>query len=359
MRYRQFIMLRGGASIREDNLRHLMQCLLARVLGATAILFAVAMFPPDSDARDLVLAEPVHYVGFLPIYVAQKKGYFKDEGINLQILTMEGPAMIPSVVAGRAFALTASVDRNAQAKVGGREVKAVVDLNARANIYLMARKDLMPVSEDLPSFLRGKRIAVTLFGGTPNNMLRYLLTRWKLDPRKDVTLVEVNSQAIVAITVGANQAEVGVSAEPFISQGIRKGIWGEPIYAAKDLGSYADTAISVNGESVRSGPLLVKSLVKAVMRGLVYTNEHRSEMLEFASAEFPSASREDLEASLTRAFADQIYSTDGFITPQAWTMGEAVVRQAGILKQDVGYDDVIDMQFVRRVQQELQLKSSP
>jgi NitT/TauT family transport system substrate-binding protein len=343
----------------RENLRHLMQCSLARALGTTAILFAAVIFPSTSRARDLVLAEPVHYVGFLPIYVAQKKGYFADEGINLQVLTMEGPAMIPSVVSGRAFGLTASVDRNAQAKAGGREVKAVVDLNARANIYLMARRDLMPVSGDLPSFLRGKRIAVTLFGGTPNNMLRYLLTQWKLDPRKDVTLVEVNSQAIVLITVGANQAEVGVSAEPFISQGIGKGIWGQPIYAARDLGPYADTAISVNGDSIRSEPQLVKGLVKAVMRGLVYTNDHRSEMLEFARAEFPTASQEDLEASLARAFADHIYSTDGFITPQAWAMGEAVVRQAGILKQDVGYDDVIDMQFVKAVQQELGMKSAP
>ena len=316
----------------------------------------LAMFPASSHARDVVLAEPVHYVGFLPIYVAQKKGYFKDEGIDLKISTMDGAAMIPSVVSGQALALTASVDRNAQAKVSGKEVKAVVNLNGRANIYLMARKDLMPVSGDIATFLKGKRIAVTAFGGTPNNMLRYLLTQWKLEPGKDVTLVEVNSQPVVLVTVGANQADVGVSAEPFISQGVGKGIWGQPIYAAKDLGPYADTAISVSGDSIRKEPQLVRGLVKAVMRGLVYTNSHTGEMVDFAKAEFPTASQDDLRASLDRTFADQIYSTDGFIPPEAWTTGEAVVRQAGILKQPVGYDDVIDMQFVKDVQKELNIK---
>jgi NitT/TauT family transport system substrate-binding protein len=79
-------------------------------------------------------------------------------------------------------------------------------------------------------------------------------------------------------------------------------------------------------------------------------------MLPFAVAEFPTASRDDLQASLARTFADQVYSTDGFIPPQAWTTGEAVVRQAGILKQPVGYDDVIDMQFVKDVQKELNIK---
>lgn len=340
-------------------MRQLMEFSLARALCIASVLSAPTIFPSWGHARDLVLAEPVHYVGFLPVYVAQKKGYFKDEGIDLRISTMDGPTMIPAVVSGQAFGLTASVDRNAQAKVAGKEVKAVVNLNARANIYLMARKDLMPVQGDLANFLKGKRIAVTAFGGTPNNMLRYLLTQWKLDPRRDVTLVEVNSQPVVLVTVGANQAEVGVSAEPFISQGVRKGTWGQPIYAAKDLGPYADTAISVNGDTIRKEPQVVRGLVKAVMRGLIYTNNHRSEMVEFAKAEFPTASQEDLEASLERAFADQIYSADGFIPPAAWTMGEAVVRQAGILKQDVGYDDVIDMQFVKAVQSELHLKPTP
>jgi NitT/TauT family transport system substrate-binding protein len=326
-------------------------------LGCVALLLtASSALSAPAQATEIVLAEPVHYVGFLPIYVAEKKGFCKDEGIDLKIQTMDGSAMVPSVVSGRAFALTASVDRNAEAAVRGKEIKAVVNLDARANIYLMARKDLMPVKGDLAGFLKGKRIAVTSFGGTPNNMLRYLLNKWKLQPGKDVTLIEVNSQPTVLATVAAHQADVGVSAEPFISKGVTQGIWGEPIYAAKDLGPYADTAISVSGDSIRKNPKLVRGLVKAVIRGLLYTNQHQSEMLALAESEFPTASATDLKASLDRTFADNIYSDDGFIPPQAWALGEAVVRQGGVLKQHVSYDDVIDMQFVRDVQKELNIK---
>ena len=88
-------------------------------------------------------------------------------------------------------------------------------------------------------------------------------------------------------------------------------------------------------------------------RGLIYTTTHQDEMLAFARSEFPTASQEDLQASLNRAFVDQVYSTDGFIPPEAWTRGEAVVRQAGILKKHVGYDEVIDMRFVNEVRKEL------
>ena len=87
------------------------------------------------------------------------------------------------------------------------------------------------------------------------------------------------------------------------------------------------------------------------MRGLVYVDTHRDEMLTFAKAEFPTASDEDLKASLDRSFADGLYSTDGFIPQESWTTGETIVLEAGILKEHVSYDQVIDMRFVNDVQE--------
>jgi NitT/TauT family transport system substrate-binding protein len=327
-----------------------------RRLLAPLFTAAFALMVQPVCARDIVIAEPVHGAGFLPVYVAKDKGYFKDEGLDVSLDTMDGGAMIPAVVSGNAFALTASVDRNAMAKVNGKDVKAVVNLDERANIYLMARKDLMPVSGDLANFLKGKRIAVGVYGGTPNSMLRYLLaTKWNLTPGKDVTLIETTSAPLVLAAVAANQADVGVNSEPFIMQGIHQGVWGEPIYAAKDLGIYADTAISVRAESIRNDPQAVHGLVKAMVRALVYVNGHQAEMLEFAKKEFPTAPPDGLTASLDRIFKDHIYSTDGYIPPEAWTLGNAVVKEGGVLKQDVPYDDVIDMSFVKEARKELKL----
>jgi len=328
---------------------------LSRLLLCSVLLMAgEAMLPVRSQAEELVLVEPVHYVGFLPYYVAFKQGFYRDEGIDFKTVTMDGGSqLVPTVASGRAFALAASVDRNAQAKVAGKVIKAVVNIDARANIYIMARKGLVPANGDIAGLLKGKRIAVTAFGGTPNNMLRYLLNKWNLQPGKDVTLVEVSSTPLVLATMAAHQADVGVSAEPFITQGVAQGVWDEPIYAAKDLGPYTDTAISVSGDSISRNPKLVRGLVKAVIRGLIYTDSHRSEMLAFSKMEFPTASEADLKASLDRTFADQIFSSDGFIPPEAWNLGDAVVRLGGVLKEPVSYDDVVDMQFVESVQKEL------
>ncbi len=277
-----------------------------------AMMTAMVALPGRGTARELLLTEPVHHVGFLPVYVALRKGYFKDEGIDLKIAVMVSPGFINAVLAGDAFAYIASVDHNAFAHVNGKDLTAVSNLVARANIYMMARTDIPSISGDLASYIKGKRIAVGYYSSTPNNVLRYFLKQWKLEPGKDVTLIEVGNSAIVPATVKAKQAELGVSSEPFITQLYQQGVWTQPILnSSRELGPFTDTALSVRRDAIEKDPGTVKGLVKALVRGLVYTDAHRAEMLDFAKSEFPTATTDDLKASLERSFADGIFSTDG------------------------------------------------
>jgi NitT/TauT family transport system substrate-binding protein len=112
----------------------------------------------------------------------------------------------------------------------------------------------------------------------------------------------------------------------------------------------------VRGDMIEKDPATVKGFVKAVVRALIYADTHRAEMLDFAKTEFPTATEEDLKASLDRSFGDGIYSPDGFISKDSWTTGEAIVLDAGILKQRISYDEVIDMRFVNEVRKELSVR---
>src|SRR5215510_5545368 len=235
--------------------------LIAGTLTALAILSMTAALPERSAARELLLAEPVHHVGFLPIYVARHKGYFKDEGIDIKIAVMVSPGFVNAVLTGDAFAFIGSVDHNAFARVNGKSLIAVSNLLGRANIYMMARTDIPPMTGDLPSYLKGKRIGVSSYGGTPNNVLRYFLKKWNLDARNDVTLVEVANSSVVPATIKGKQADLGVSSEPFITQLYKQGLWTQPIFnAGKELGPFTDTAMSVRGDMIEKDPATVKSL---------------------------------------------------------------------------------------------------
>jgi NitT/TauT family transport system substrate-binding protein len=320
------------------------------LLAAVAILVSL---PAGAETkRELIVAEPLHGTGYLPLYVAAGKGFFDQEGIAIKILTVEsGAGHTNAVLTGQAFAFIGGPEHDAFAKAKGAELRSVVNVVNRGNVYLVAATGMEPPKDvDWPTYMKGKTIVSGFYGGTPNSITRYLLGKWKLDFKTDVTVMETTSAAGLA-ALKTKQAQIAVVTEPFIAQGERQGIWGEPIYnVPKELGPYAYSTLNVRYDSIQKDPALVQSFVKAVMRGLKATYEDPAGAMEIAHKEFPTMSADDLKATIDRSLADQMWSKDGMVTPEAWSTAQSVVRDAGILKSDVPYEAIIDMQFVKAAQ---------
>jgi NitT/TauT family transport system substrate-binding protein len=307
---------------------------------------------PARAARELLVAEPVHSTGYLPLYIAMAKGYFED--VTVKIVTIEtGGGHTNAVLSGQAFAFIGGPEHNAFAKAKGAELRAVVHCVDRGNVYLCAAKGNDPKDANWPAYFKGKTIAVGPFGGTPNSIMRYLLGKWKLDAKRDVTLIEVPNSAVPAAVRGG-QAVIGNSTEPMVTQGVRNGLWGEPFFnVPKELGPYAYSTINVRLDSIQKDPETVKGFVKGMVKGLKFLYANPSESAEIAKKQFPTMPLEDLKATLERSFADQMWSKDGMISKAAWDTGSSVVREAGILKSDVKYEEIIDMSFVESVRASL------
>jgi NitT/TauT family transport system substrate-binding protein len=321
-----------------------------RFLG-TAATGAVALVAKPYVARaakhQLLVAEPVHSTGYLPMYVAMANGYFADADIEVNIVTIEtGAGHTNAVLSGQAFAFIGGPEHCAFAKAKGAELRAVVHCVDRGNVYFCAATGLAPQGRDFAGFFKGKTIATSGFGGTPNSITRYLLRKWNLDARSDVTLVETANSAILA-TVRGRQAQIGCVTEPFITQGVRQATWGEPfLNVPKELGPYAYSTINIRLDSIRKEPEVVRGFVRGMMKGLKFLHADRSGAAEIARKQFPTMALDDLKATLDRSFADDMWSRDGIISRAAWDTGKAVVMDAGILKTDVTYDEIIDMSFV-------------
>jgi NitT/TauT family transport system substrate-binding protein len=313
----------------------------ALTIGAAAL----GRIHPARASAELLVAEPVHSTGYLPLYIAIAKGYFDE--VAVKIVTIEnGSGHTNAVLSGQAFAFIGGPEHNAYAKVKGAELRAIVNCVDRGNVYLCAALGQEPTGTDWPSYFKGKSIAVGSFGGTPNSIMRYLLATWKLDDKKDVTLVETGNSATLA-TVRAKQAQIGVATEPFVTQGIRNNVWGEPFFnVPKELGPYAYSTLNVRLDTIQKEPELVRTFVRGMMKGLKFLYANPAEASAIAKAQFPTMPLEDMRATLDRSFKDEMWSRDGMISQQAWTTARAVVREAGILKTDIKYEDIIDMSFV-------------
>lgn len=316
-----------------------------------------ALAESAESLRPLTVAEPVHLIGYLPLYVAIHEGYFADEGLNVTVVQATGGAHVTAVVSGDAFAVIGGVDSYALANRGSSDpIVAISGCVNRANVYLFACKGLAPASSsdaDMADFLRGKTIVAGRYGGSPNVLIRYLLTRVGLDPETDVTLIENADESTVTAMLSHGQGDIGNGGEPQISEGITAGIWEEPFVKFPDLGDYAYSVIGVKRSTIERDPDTCLRFVRALRRALVAVQEDHDLAARVLEAEFPTLTPEGREAALRRAYEDDLWSPDGDISEDAVTTLMNVVITSGIFEGDYDYHDMVDLTFVDQVSAEI------
>ncbi|GAY74892.1 hydroxymethylpyrimidine ABC transporter, substrate-binding component [Sporolactobacillus inulinus] len=198
------------------------------LLLAALVLSGCASQGSKQKTKNLVIAEPVHLIAYLPLYVAIDKGYFKEEGLNVKAVTATGGAHVTSVVSGDAWGVIGGPESNQIANYKSKDpITSVVNVVNRANVYLMANKKLKlhgNSDEDLANFMKGKTIAAGRYGGSPNLLTRYLLMKVGLNPNKDVKLDEPADAAAVVSLVSQGKADMANGGEPQINEGIKKAL---------------------------------------------------------------------------------------------------------------------------------------
>lgn len=329
-----------------------MNRLVCLTLTLALLTFSFPAFAESADALiPLTVAEPVHLIGYLPLYVAIHEGYFAEEGLDVTVVQATGGAHVTAVVSGDAFAVIGGVDSYNFANAAGTAdpIVAIVNCVNRANVYLFARKGLVPASEsaeDLAAFLRGKTIIAGRYGGSPNVLTRYLARTVGLNPDIDLTLLENADASTVTAMLKYGQGDIGNGGEPQISEGVTEGIFEEPFIAFPDLGDYAYSVIGVRKSAIDHQPELCAAFVRAMLKALNTVHTDRSTAERILTLEFPTLTEEGRAAALNRAYADQLWSMDGLISQQAVDTCMTAVTVSGLYEGTWDYEQMVDMRFV-------------
>ena len=287
-----------------------------------------------ADAKSVLIAEPVHGMGYLPLYVGMAKNLFDDVTVN--IVTIEsGGGHTNAVLSGQAFAFIGGPEHDAYAKAKGAELRSVVNCVDRGNVYFCAAKGSEPTNTDWAAYFKGKAIACGPYGGTPNSITRYLLKKWNLDAKTDVTLVET----------GQLGDHAGGEKQPGSDRHADRAVH-HPRHSRRRLGrtvlQYSEGTrplclfdLQCTARTVQKEPELVRSFVRGMMKALKFVDANKDETAEIAKKQFPTMSLDDLKATLDRSFGDNLWSKDGMVSRASWDTAKAVVMGAGLLKTDV------------------------
>jgi NitT/TauT family transport system substrate-binding protein len=179
--------------------------------GSIAAIFAVAMgaslYGANAEEKPFVVqaGAPVPYTGFLSVYVGQQAGFFKEEGLNVEVrYASGGPQATQIVAANQADASLATVEPVINGYDKGIRGKIFARTNAEL-IYYIA------VPEDSPiktlADLKGKKVGVASFASAAVPVVKSMLRVSGVDVQSDTLLpVGVMDQAMTALNSGKVQA---------------------------------------------------------------------------------------------------------------------------------------------------------
>jgi NitT/TauT family transport system substrate-binding protein len=282
-------------------------------------------------SKSIVIAEPVHGMGYLPLYAAIDNGYFKAAGLNVTTTTLTGGAHVNAVLSGSAWGFIGGAESAAIANAKGASLEAIAGVVSRANVYWVAKKGIKIDPNNLAASLKGLRIAVSRHGGSVEIDSLYELQKLGLDPTKDVTIINNEVSGSELSLVQSGQADVAATSEPVLGKGITEGVWGQPIVSLpKQLGEFAYSDIVTSKANVKNDPKEVKAFVTALAKGMDYVLNNKAGAQKIAVKEFPTMTPGVIQTTLARTYADNFWSGLG-ISDKALNLDLTVARKAGLL----------------------------
>lgn len=284
--------------------------------------------------KKIVIAEPVHGTGYLPLYAAIDQGYFEEAGLDVTTTTLTGGGHVNALLSNEVFGFIGGPESGAVANVKGAALTSIANVVNRGNVYFVAAKGEEPAEgEELGEYFEGKRIVGGRYGGTPSAILRHILIENGLDP-EEMDLQELDDSSAIPAVIQSGRADIAVVAEPQLGAGIAEGLWGEPFLNPLELlGPYAYSVIVTQQKTIDDDPETVQAFVSALAKGQADIEGDPEYAQTLSEQEFPTMDPATIASILERAYADQLWGGT-YLDEAAIDTALQIARDGEVLKDE-------------------------
>ena len=272
--------------------RHLLQ-LLAGASGA-ALLNACNPSGQDSSQSGTNMSMTmgsISWVGQVPIYIAQEKGFYEEEGLdfNLRIFGAGGEYM-SAFLSDQLDGVSPVSSEAVIMKSQGKDFKIVLVQDSSLGGDGILAKESIGSIEDF----KGKKVAVDTTGVSYFFLLQVLKEAGL--SKDDITAVNMDPAAAAAAFQSDN-VDIAVSYAPFLSQAAEAVADGRIIYDSSQMPTAIADLYLFDTAYIEANPEAIQAFVNATMRGLQYFQDNPEEGLEIGATALEMAP-EDLESDL-------------------------------------------------------------
>ena len=303
-----------------------------------------------NDLKKVTVSEVTHSVFYAPQYVAYNLGFFKDEGIDLEIINSQGADKVMTAVLSNQVDIgfagpEAAIYVYSEGKEDYTEVFAQV--TQKDGSFLVGRE---PEENFDWASLKGKHVLPGRKGGVPYMTLQYVLKQNGLDTDTDLNFDNSISYDLMnsAFVNGTGDYVTMFEPSATVTQNEGKG------YIIASVGEAAGeipfTAYFAKKSYINTNADLIQHFVNALYKGQVWVDTHTpAEIAEALKPSFPDTDIAVLEKVALNYKKIGAWKTKPTMTEDSFNRLQDVIIGAGELTEKVPFDKVVNNTFAEKV----------
>jgi len=281
-------------------------------------------------------------IQFAPFYVAEAKGYFAEQGIEIEFVTMFENDAVPLVGANELQFANVSAEQIIQARAQGLPVVYVMKWWEQYPVAIASKAEL---GIKTPADLAGRKVGLPGLYGASYIGWQALLNAEGLpdDAAQLESIGFTQAEAISAGTVDA--AVVYANNEP-----VKLAAAGEQlnVIVVADYAQLASNGLVTNEQTIKFHPELVKGMITAALKGLADTIANPDEAVQLSLKHIDPAP----DAAIARKVLDasiEMWKTDspGVSDKARWEVTHAVLLDMGLITSPIDLEQAFTNEFVK------------
>lgn len=305
----------------------------------TLLLLLLAPPPLLAQLKKVRFAVSAIAITELPFKIAQLKGFYRQEGLDVEMILIRGAVGVQALVGGSVDYSSASGALIA-AGVRGLGVKLIFLVSSKPQFDLVSQPQIRSIQQ-----LKGKVLGISSRGGAVDLLTQLILTKNGLTPNKDATLLVVGTpeETVIALKAGLVSAALFTPPRQLILY--REG-FNQLAYSGDYMPTYPTGGIGVTEEKIKKEPAELLAFIKASLKGLQFYKQNRPESVEIVSR-YLGIKEPALAAQVYDLHVGRLGSSGSADEP--WMKGaiEFTKKSLGVAKE-IPPNQVFDFSFVEK-----------
>lgn len=317
--------------------------ILVLCLVILAILGAISVSSTEDNSNHRIkLAEVTHSVFYAPMYVAIEKDYFKECGIDLELVLASGADKVAvALLSGEADVGLCGSEATIYVYNQGEKdyLKSFSQLTQKDGSFLISRKkeDNFKLAD-----LKHKTIIGGRAAGMPEMTLEYILKQHGINPKVDVSIdTSVAFPAMAGAFIGGRGDYVTLF-EPTATMLEKQG-YGYVVASVGEFGGNVPyTSFCSKKSFIENNTEVIKSFNRAIQKGIDYVLSHSDEdVANVITKQFPDTSLADIADSVKRYRNNKTWPDKIYFSEDSFKHLQDIMIDYGELKSKVEYNKLI------------------